>query len=110
MTKDELENIFKNCNIVYNEGIQYMDYNEVYPQIVFFEYRWEDIIASGKKNNTVVNYQISFRSLQPRDPNLLKLKQLLNEKEIYPTISHEYIKDKREFHSYFAVEVLEDVC
>lgn len=109
MEKSELEEIFKQCEIVYNEGIQFLDYNDIYPRIVFFEYRWEDIIASGKKNNTLVNYQVSFRSLMPRDPKLIKLKQLLNEKDIYPVISIEYIKEKREFHTYFAIEVLEDV-
>lgn len=110
MTKSELENLFKKLEITYNEGIQYMEKNDSYPRIVYFEYLWEDILASGKKYDGIVHYQVSFRSLEPRDPKLIELKKLLNDSNIHPRISIEYIKDKREWHSYFAVEVIEDVC
>ncbi len=110
MTKNDLETVFKNCEIPSNEGIQYLEINDKLPRIVYFEYRWEDIVASGRKFDTNVNYQVSFRSSIPRDPKLLLLKKKLNENDIHPIISIEYIKDKREWHSYFSVEVVEDVC
>lgn len=110
MKKNELISLFKKLDIVFNEGIQFMEQNDSYPRIVFFEYLWEDILASGNNYTGLVNYQISFRSLQPRDPKLIELKKLLNGNNIHPKISHEYIKDKREFHSYFSIEVLENVC
>lgn len=110
MKKEELTSLFDKLNIPYKEGIQYMDDNNDYPQIVFFDYRWEDIISSGSKYDTLVSYQVSFRSMKPRDPKLIELKKLLNKKDKHPIISHEYIEEKREWHSYFSVEVLEDVC
>ena len=100
MKKNELVSLFEKLDIVFNEGIQFMEQNDSYPRIVFFEYLWEDILASGNNYTGLVNYQISFRSL----------KKLLNSSNIHPKISHEYIKDKREFHSYFSIEVLENVC
>ena len=96
MTKNDLENIFKNCNIPSNEGIQYLETNDKLPRIVYFEYRWEDIVASGRKFDTNVNYQVSFRSSMPRDPKLLLLKKKLNENDIHPIISIEYIKERSE--------------
>ena len=110
MTKEDLTLLFDELNIPYREGIQYMEDNSNYPQIVFFDYRWEDVLSSGFKYDTVVSYQVSFRSMKPRDPKLIELKKLLNDKGKYPIISHEYIENKREWHSYFSVEVLEDVC
>ena len=110
MTKSDLENLFKKLGITYNEGIQYMEKNDSYPRIVYFEYLWEDILASEKKYDGIVHYQVSFRSMKPRNPKLIELKKLLNDKGKYPIISHEYIENKREWHSYFSVEVLEDVC
>ena len=52
MTKNDLVNIFKNCEIPSNEGIQYLETNDKLPRIVYFEYRWEDIVASGRKFDT----------------------------------------------------------
>ncbi len=110
MTKSELEDLFKKLGVTFNEGIQFMEKNDDYPRIVFFEYLWEDILSSGEVYTGLVDYQISFRSLIPRDPKLVKLKKMLNDNGLHPRISHEYIKNKREFHSYFSIEVKEDVC
>lgn len=110
MTKPELLAIFEALDIPYHEGIQYMDDNTKYPQIVFFEYTWEDEMASGNNYTTTVSYQISFRSMKPRDRKLLELKKLLNNNGIHPIIQHEYIESKREWHSFFPIEVNEDVC
>lgn len=110
MTKKELETLFKNLDVTYNEGIQFMENNDNYPRIVYFEYLWEDILSSGNVYTELVNYQVSFRSRVPRDPKLVELKKVLNDKGLHPKISHEYIKDKREFHSYFSLEIKENVC
>lgn len=109
MTKKEFEEIFKKLNISYNEGIQNIDKNNSSLRVVFFDYVWEPLNASGKNYNTKVTYQVSFFSYEPRNADLLKLKKELSSKNINPTIYHEYIKDKREFHSYFSVEVLENI-
>ena len=74
MTKEDLTLLFDKLNIPYREGIQYMEDNSNYPQIVFFDYRWEDVLSSGSKYDTVVSYQVSFRSMKSRDPKLIELK------------------------------------
>lgn len=109
MTKKEFEEIFQKLNISYNEGIQNIDKNDVYPRVVFFDYVWEPLNASGKNYNTKVTYQVSFFSYKPRDVDLLNIKKELSSKNINPTIYHEYLKETREFHSYFSVEVLENI-
>lgn len=109
MTKEELIELFEKIGVPYNEGIQNLDYNSSTQRIVFFEYIWESITASSKKYNTNVTYQISFFSLQPRDKKLLELRKELNLKNINPKFYHEYIKEKQEFHTYFSIDVLEDI-
>lgn len=109
MSKEELEKIFIKLNIKADEGIQNMDNNDCYPRVVYFDYVWEDITASGNKYNTKVTYQISFRSDMPRHPKLIELKEKLLDYDLHPIIYHEYIKEKREWHSYFSLEILENV-
>ncbi len=109
MTKEELVEMLESLGIPCAEGIQHMKDSQKLPRIVYFEYIWEPIGASGKEYDTLVRYQISFFSLIPRDPKLLLLKKMLNDKNIMTYISHEYIENTREFHSYFALEVVENV-
>lgn len=110
MNKTDLEKIFKKLGIPYNEGIQNMDKNQASPRLVFFEYVWTPITSSGSRYNTSVTYQISFFSLDSRNSKLIELRNILAENNINPVIYHEYLKEKREWHSYFSIEVLEDVC
>ncbi len=107
--KNELEELFKKLEIPFNEGIQYMNDNNAPKRIVFFESVWEPLTASGNEYDTNVTYQVSFFSDIPRDEKLLKLKGLLALKKIYPVIYHEYLEAKRTWHSYFNVEVLENL-
>lgn len=109
MTKAGLEEIFDSLEIKVNEGIQSDINTNLYPRLVYWEYVWNPQIASGKKYNTSITYQVSFFSLISRDPKLILLKQKLKEENINPIIYHEYIQEGKYFHSYFAVEVLEDV-
>ena len=109
MNKEELIKILKNLGIPINEGIQNDKDTNVYPRIVFWEYLWDPIIASDKEYNTKVTYQISFFSKNPRNDKLLELKRILNEKRIFPFIEHEYVQKEKYFHSFFPIEVLEQI-
>lgn len=110
MKKEEFERILKRLKIEANEGITFLEKNDMFPRIVYFEYLWDDITSSGSSYDSIVTYQVSFKSLIPRDPKLIELKRELNKLGYHPQFSHEYIKDTREWHSYFSLDVLEDVC
>lgn len=109
MTKEDLERIFKELNIEANEGITNLDKNDVLPRIVYFDYVWKDITASGMIYDTLVTYQISFRSSKPRDEKLIELKNRLAINDLFPDIYIEYIENKKEWHSYFSIDVLENL-
>lgn len=107
MTKEELDQLLKSLDIPVNEGIQ-NDINTNAPhRIVYWEFIWESITASGSNYKYLVTYQISFFSQIPRDPILLKLIKKLNEIGINPRVEHEYDEEKKCFHSFFAIEVTE---
>ena len=109
MNKNDLEELLGKLNIPVNEGIQNDSNTNADPRIVFWEYGWEPVVASNNEYNTKVIYQISFFSRIPRHPKLLELKKELNQKKIFSYIEHEYVKDKKCFHSFFPVEVLENI-
>lgn len=109
MNKKELEKLLNELGIPVNEGIQSDKNTNVYPRIVFWEYGWDPIVASDEQYNTKVIYQISFFSKVPRDEKLLELKRNLNKKRIFPYIEHEYVAKDKYFHSFFPLEVLENI-
>lgn len=109
MTKEELATLLDELEIQVNEGIQNDGSTNVYPRIVYWEFIWDSLNASGEEYDTKVTYQVSFFSQTPRHKKLLELKQKLNEKGLFPMINHEYIQEDKLFHSYFALEVLENV-
>ena len=109
MTKEELQELLDDLEIQVNEGIQNDENTNVYPRIVYWEFIWDSMTASGEEYDTKVSYQLSMFYQKPRESKLLELKQKLNEKGLFPIINHEYVEDKREFHSYMAIEVLENV-
>lgn len=109
MNKNELVELLKSLEIPVNEGIQNDNDTNIYPRIVFWEYGWDPIIASDKEYDTKVIYQISFFSRFPRDKKLLELRNKLKDENIFPYIEHEYIEDKRYFHSFFPIEVAENI-
>ena len=78
-------------------------------RIHYWEYNWDDIKASGSNYNLKVLYQVSVIAEIPRHPKLLELKKKLNKKGIFPSIQHEYFPEKRRVHSFFSIEVLENV-
>ena len=78
------------------------------PRMVYWAYLWEDRIASGQNYDAVNTYQISFYSDVPSDKKLLELRDILRKKGLHPAISHEYVDTDRVWHSYFALEVIDD--
>lgn len=109
MTKGELVNLLKELKVPISESAPKDDDMEEEIRIHFWDYIWEDITASGSNYNTNVTYQISIVADKPRHPKLLELKKKLNDMGLFPTIQHEYIAEKRRTHSFFSLEVLENI-
>ncbi len=109
MSKEELVELLKELQVPLSESTPQDDDMEAEIRICFWDYIWEDIAASGSNYNTNVTYQISIIADKPRHPKLLELKKKLNEKGLFPTIQHEYLTEKRRVHSFFSLEVLENV-
>ena len=90
LKKKDLEDIFKSLKIPYNEGIQNDKEKNAAARIVFWDYYWEPLVASGKEYTTKVLYQVSFFGKKPRHEKLLELKRKLAENGIFVHIEHEY--------------------
>lgn len=109
MTKEELIDLLKELQVPLSECSPKDDEIEEEIRIHFWDYIWEDVTASGSKYNTNVTYQISIIADKPRHPKLIELKKVLNEKGFFPTIQHEYLTENRRVHSFFSLEVSENV-
>ena len=109
MTKPELINLLKELDIPMNEGTPSDDVIEAPEVIYFWDYLWDSLTASGKEYNTNVTYQISFLAEMARSAKLIKLKHKLNDLDIFPRIQHDYNPETRRWHSFFPIEVLENV-
>ncbi|WP_279000973.1 hypothetical protein [Thomasclavelia cocleata] len=112
MKKEKLIEILESLGIAVNEGESSVSNSSRYPRIVFWDYIWEDKIASDETYSTVETYQISFFAKEPRHPKLIELRNELRKFGIYPVIQHEYIKeqgkDRSYYHSFFNIEVVVD--
>lgn len=111
MTKTELVQILRTTGVSVEEGEQYLN-DKTYPKIAYWEYYWNDVMASGDDYEEIVTYQVSFVSRKPRDPALITLKRNLNDAGLHPQISHEYVAGTNgpgEHHSYFAVDIEESI-
>ena len=109
MTKEELVTLLKELDVPLSEETPKDDEMDDEVRIHFWDYVWEDIIASGSNYNTSVTYQISVVADRPRHSKLIELKKKLNDRGIFPTIQHEYIVESRRIHSFFSIEVLENI-
>lgn len=110
MTKSELSQLLHSIKgLAVNEGIASVDNTNASPRVAYWDYIWDDRLASGVAYDEVDTYQISFFANIPRHPALLELREKLRELDLHPRIYHEYIEDKREWHSYFSLEVVNDV-
>ncbi|MDE6141316.1 MAG: hypothetical protein K2G03_01805 [Bacilli bacterium] len=110
MTINEFEEILKELKFDYSRGIS-NDEQVDEPRLIFWDYVWEDISSSGEVYNTLVTYQISNFSIDsPREnTKLINLKNKLARYDIRPIIYHEYVETSRIWHSYFSIEILENV-
>lgn len=60
MKKEKLIEILESLGIAVNEGESTVLNSSRYPRIVFWDYIWEDKLASDETYSTVETYQISF--------------------------------------------------
>ncbi|MBQ3408909.1 MAG: hypothetical protein IJH12_06885 [Clostridia bacterium] len=109
MTKEELVKLLKSLKVPVSENVPEDDEIEAETRICFWEIEWDPITASGSEYNTVVTYQVSVISEYPRCKALLSLKKELNKLDLHPRIKHEKNIPDRRWHSYFAIDVLENI-
>lgn len=109
MKKQELDEMLKSVGIPVNEGVTSMENSCKYPRIVYWDYVLQDESASGEAYVTNVTYQISHFSKKPRDKSLIQLMQIMRKNGLFPQIYVEYVKEDRVFHSYFSIEVTEEI-
>lgn len=113
MRKEELSQMLHSLNIPVNEG-RLSDRNVGnYPLIVYWPYNEQDLNASDEGYENRVTYQVSFFAKTPQHEKYKELRRILREKGIRPLFSHEYVENDPIFsntwHTYFAVEVTEDI-
>lgn len=77
MKKQELSDLLHSLQIPVNEGIASQENTNKYPRVVYWDYIWEDILASGEEYENVETYQISFYSRTPRNEKLMELREKL---------------------------------
>ena len=109
MTKLELIDLLKGLQVPISEVAPKDEDIQEEIRVHFWEYNWEDLVASGSDYNLSVTYQISVIADKPRHPKLLELKKELNKMGLFPTIQIEYLAEIRRVHSFFSLEVLENV-
>ena len=109
MNKEELVKLLKSLEVPASEGVPEDNDIEEETRICFWEYVWDPIVASGTEYNTKVTYQISVISELPRCKALLELKKKLQEEDLHPQIQHEKDIQTRRWHSFLAIEVLENI-
>ncbi len=109
ITKEDLVKLLKSFNVPATEGVPEDNDIEAETRICFWEYVWDDIVASCEVYKTKVTYQVSVISEYPRCKELLKLKKKLNELNQFPMIQHEKDIQTRRWHSYFSIDVLEEI-
>ena len=111
LTKAEFSEMIHEVGVTVGEGENFLDDEQKYPKIAYWEYVWRDLTASGSSYDTVVRYQISYASTRGRDAGLKRLKRALNSRGLHPDLFHEYVKGDSSpayYYWYCAVDVLED--
>lgn len=109
MTKEEFVDLLDKINVPLSESTPKDDDMEKEIRIHYWDYNWEDNMASGQDYNTIVTYQVSVIADKPRHPKLLELKKILNKAGYHPSIQHEYLTEQRRVHSFFLMNVLENI-
>ena len=110
MKKSELSDILHACFDHVSDSITSVDDFNKTPRCVYWDYLWDYIEAGGDAYEDIRTYQVSiFAKVPPNvNGNLNRLRQLLKDACIFPVISHEYLKEQGEWHSFFSVEVIHD--
>lgn len=109
MTKKEFEELLDKLEIPVSESTPKDDEMEEEIRIHYWDYNWEDNMASGQEYNTIVTYQVSVVADKPRHPKLLELKKLFNKAGYHPSIQHERSTEQRRVHSFFSIDILENI-
>ena len=109
MTKKEFEELLDELNIPVSEGAPKDEQIDEEVRLNYWEYNWDDNMASGEDYNTVVTYQVSLIAEKPRHPKLLELREKLHEKGLHPSIQHEHLIEERHIHSFFSIDLLENI-
>lgn len=110
LDKDVFLRIIESSGIPFNEGINDDAINSN-PRIIFWDFVWEPISASGTTYNTLCTYQVSyFSDMPPRSSTeLLNLLKELLKVNVNPSVNHEYIEKSKTWHSYFSIDLLENL-
>lgn len=111
MKKEELIEILDRTGINVSEGEQDdIQEKNIFPRLIFFDFVWDFHESSSKVYSTVVTYQISFFSRNPRDPIFISLiKNLFGKKVNMSNIQKEFVENGSYWHYYFSIEILEDI-
>ena len=109
MTKNELSALLHEACETVSDSETDMYNTGVYPRIVYWSYRWENVNASGDSYGDVRTYQVSIWGNTPPElnPAVTNTWRLLKEAGLHPTFNHEYSKDDHAWHTFFALEVTE---
>ena len=113
MTKEELSNLLHETGCAVNEGITSSESQNEYPRIVYWPYVEKDVMASGSGYANLVTYQVSVFDRVPQSKAYKKLRNILRKKGISPEFYHEYVEEdpvfQKTWHTYFSVDVLEEI-
>lgn len=109
MNKNEFVELLKELGIQINEGITPEKAKGNYPRIIIWSYISEYQPSSGTAYNDIKTYQVSFMSTSVDDPKLSELRMKMLENHLMPRINHEYIEEDRIWHSFFSVDLIENV-
>lgn len=108
MTQSELSSLLHSTGCPVNEGVSSLKNEKVYPRIDYWEYAWEDVMASGEDFTEKTTWQVSFYARKPREAALLQLRDKLRELGFHPQIFHEYVPEDHVWHSYFSLETTDE--
>ncbi len=113
MSKEELSELLHSLEIAVNEGITSDTNMNRYPRIVYWPFVEHDEMASGEGYENIVTYQISFYARTPQHEKYKELRNILRDAGIHPIFYHEYVEEDpmfaRTWHTYFSIDVKEDV-
>lgn len=113
MSKEELSELLHSLRIPINEGTVSEENTGKFPRVIYWPFVEKDEMASGTEYHNAVTYQISFYARTPRHQKYKELRQMLRKKGIHPTYYHEYLENdpfySKCWHTYFALDVIEDV-